>query len=117
MYIFKTDSLGLTNPSEGLFLENTDSPCLKSHSKDTALCGFPMNTGISTGIIIRSVLFREPYCWNFMDVTFLLHIEYIISQQMSWSSDCWNLSYPSFAVLWALGVRVVLSTRELGMDT
>lgn len=52
-----------------------------SLTKGRALWNFRIHSGMSIGIVIFQVLFRNPYCWDLMGAEYLSYIQEIILQQ------------------------------------
>lgn len=101
MRVFIVDHLGMGSLSRGLSLENTESLSLSSYYLPVVLhlgvgtCKiFLIHINMSTGIVIVTVLFRKPCCWNFICAASLSYKEDTIFQgcSRSWSSSSYSLS-------------------------
>lgn len=67
---------------------------------------FPINSSTSTTVVIVQALFKQPHCWDFMDVASFSHLKTILPQ-MPWSSSSHNLLLHQWCP-WVLGTGVVL---------
>lgn len=59
---------------------------------------FPFCHSFSVEIVIVQVLFRQSYCWGAMGVASMSFLRDTTSQQVSWSSGSYNLSFSSSAM-------------------
>lgn len=101
MRLFIVDHLGMGSLSRGLSLEKTESLSLSSYYLPVVLhlgvgtCKiFLIHINMSTGIVIVTVLFRKPCCWNFICAASLTYKEDTVFQGCSrfWSSSSCSLS-------------------------
>lgn len=123
VYLFETSAITYLGGSS---LKKTDSLCLSSHMfpgvhlkvKGGSLWDFPHPCcHVNWQHINEQVLFKQPYCWNFMGTVPLSFMEGTIMQQMSWFSGSYSLYPPPFFcdVPRVLGVGFILWMVSLGV--
>lgn len=89
VYISRANHLRLDNLCRSSLPEETSFSSFSSHwpfvtlCLGVKLCGIsPIHIITSTIIVIMTILFRQPYCWHFMDASSLSGLEDTIQQQI-----------------------------------